>query len=554
MLLNDGSGNFTDVRGTASDPFAGLVNSYTNNSGSTFTINAPALIDRDAFVADFDGDGDLDLVNRGWNFNAGSKYFGQGGEPPRLLASTPIDGAGNVATTSDVTLTFSETVTPGAGMIELRRSDSNLLVESFAATDSRVSGSGTSFTLDFATTLEDTTAYHLTFGAGAFVDADGMTFGVLDGVVRRGITDPTFLNFTTGSSNAAPVVTTTAGTASFTEGSSIAIDPSLTLADADDTTLSSGRVAITTGFVSGQDVLSFSNTDAGQFGNISASYNAGTGELSLISAGATATLAQWQAALRAVTYTNSSEAPTTAGRTITFTVDDGRSESVATGRALSVTGLNDSPVLDASASPSLAAITEDVIAAANSGTRVSDIVVDGSITDPDGAAIESIAVTALDDTNGTWQFSLDGGTSWTAFGTPTDDAARALDATARIRFVPDTDFAGSATFTFRAWDGTGSAATGGVVDTTPNGDATPFSTATDTASISVTSANDAPTLTTGTVTVTGPNEDNVLGGTLVSAFLTDRSYADVDTGDQQGIAVTATSGNGTWQYSTDGNT
>ncbi|GGK47346.1 hypothetical protein GCM10011322_38040 [Salinarimonas ramus] len=75
MLLNGGSGNFTEVRGTASDPFAGLVNSYTNGSGSTFTINAPALIDRDAFVADFDGDGDLDILNRGWNYNSGSKYF-----------------------------------------------------------------------------------------------------------------------------------------------------------------------------------------------------------------------------------------------------------------------------------------------------------------------------------------------------------------------------------------------------------------------------------------------------------------------------------------------
>ena len=49
------------------------------------------------------------------------------------------------------------------------------------------------------------------------------------------------------------------------------------------------------------------------------------GVLSLTSAGATATLAQWQAALEAVTYNNTSHNPTTTNRTISFVVNDGRS-------------------------------------------------------------------------------------------------------------------------------------------------------------------------------------------------------------------------------------
>jgi hypothetical protein len=54
-------------------------------------------------------------------------------------------------------------------------------------------------------------------------------------------------------------------------------------------------VSITGNFHSGEDVLAFSNTSAVTYGNIAASYNAGTGVLTLTSSGGIATLAQWQA-------------------------------------------------------------------------------------------------------------------------------------------------------------------------------------------------------------------------------------------------------------------
>src|SRR5206468_2999809 len=73
--------------------------------------------------------------------------------------------------------------------------------------------------------------------------------------------------------------------------------------------------------------------------------------------------------------------------------------------------------------------------------------------------------------------------------------------------------------------------------------------------ITVTSVNDAPTVTSGaTVTLTGTDEDTTSSGTTVSSMLTSASWADVDTGAVKGIAVTSKSGNGTWQYSTDGTT
>ena len=73
--------------------------------------------------------------------------------------------------------------------------------------------------------------------------------------------------------------------------------------------------------------------------------------------------------------------------------------------------------------------------------------------------------------------------------------------------------------------------------------------------IVVTSVNDAPTITNGyTHTLTGTNEDTTSSGTLASAILTGASWADVDTAAVSGLAITAVTGNGTWQYSTDGTT
>src|SRR5206468_2239540 len=73
--------------------------------------------------------------------------------------------------------------------------------------------------------------------------------------------------------------------------------------------------------------------------------------------------------------------------------------------------------------------------------------------------------------------------------------------------------------------------------------------------ITVTSVNDAPTVTSGaTVTLTGTDEDTTSSGTTVSSMLTSASWADVDTSAVKGIAVTSKSGNGTWQYSTDATT
>src|SRR5207249_24517 len=90
--------------------------------------------------------------------------------------------------------------------------------------------------------------------------------------------------------NDAPVLAATSTLAYTENGAAAAINSLITVTDPDNATLTSGTVSITGNFVSGQDVLSFTN--AATMGNISGSYNSGTGVMTLTSAGGTATLAQ----------------------------------------------------------------------------------------------------------------------------------------------------------------------------------------------------------------------------------------------------------------------
>ena len=148
-----------------------------------------------------------------------------------------------------------------------------------------------------------------------------------------------------------PTITTDAGSASFVAGDNatstpVAIDSGLSVTDGSSPTLASGTVAITGGFHSGEDVLAFTNTSSATYGNIAASYNAATGALTLTSAGATATLAQWQAALDSVTFTDTAVTPNTATRTISFTVIDASAVTSNTAtRTVTVTDTDQTPIV-----------------------------------------------------------------------------------------------------------------------------------------------------------------------------------------------------------------
>ncbi len=89
-------------------------------------------------------------------------------------------------------------------------------------------------------------------------------------------------------------------------------------------------------------------------------------------------------------------------------------------------GLLAAPVLDTSGNPILNAINANDVNSA--GTTVTDLIArlgGTGITDADGDP-KAIAITNLDNTNGTWQYSTNGGTTWANFGTVSNTAARLL--------------------------------------------------------------------------------------------------------------------------------
>lgn len=218
--------------------------------------------------------------------------------------------------------------------------------------------------------------------------------------------------------------------------------------------------------------------------------------------------------------------------------------------SITVTGLNDAPVLSA-ATPALTGINEDAVS--NAGQTVASIV-GSSVTDVDTGAVQGIAISSLTSGNGTWQYSLDAGTTWNNVGSVSSSSALLLGTADKVRFVPDGNNATSADFSYRAWDTTSGSA-GSKVDVSVNGGTTAFSASTDTASINVTAVNDAPVLTSSSPAMTTISEDATsIAGQTVASIL-GGSVVDVDASALQGIAINdLTSGNGTWQYSTDAGT
>ncbi|TYC54434.1 DUF4347 domain-containing protein [Zoogloea oleivorans] len=199
--------------------------------------------------------------------------------------------------------------------------------------------------------------------------------------------------------DAAPVLSIN-GDAAYTENAAPkALNPALDLTDVDSTTLASATVTLSTGKVSG-DLLAFTNDNAATYGNILGVYDSGTGTLTLGSAGSTATLAQWEAALKAITFASTSDNPGTS-RSLSWQVNDGANSSNVGTTAIVVTSVNDAPVATKVADQTLAteaAWSFDVDGAGNT-----------LFADPEGELITYSATLANGDPLPSW-LSFNSGT------------------------------------------------------------------------------------------------------------------------------------------------
>ncbi len=357
--------------------------------------------------------------------------------------------------------------------------------------------------------------------------------------------------------NLAPEVTLVQTALTTTEGAApVPLDANLGVSDPDAApgTLAGATVRISAGYAGAQDQLFFSPGPT--FGDISVTSNTG-GVLKLNSAGATATLAQWQAALRTVSYQNTSESPSTATRSVIITVNDGISTSAVQVISLDVSTVNDAPLL--SGIDNLEAIDEDDTQ--SPGTLVSTLLA-GHLSDVDNGALTGVAITWVDSSNGSWQYTPDGGTSWGDLAGASESAAMLLkaDALTAVRFLPSADWNGTVSngLRLRAWDRTSGLA-GTSADTSVNGGNSPYSTAQAFSGITVRPVNDAP-VATGSASLTAVPEDSLNPPGAKVSVLVAGKFSDLRDADQPGqnqLAGVAVVGNastavqGQWQFSVD---
>ena len=212
------------------------------------------------------------------------------------------------------------------------------------------SGSGTSALNVWGTIAElnsfiaDSTSVQLQGATGAYgLNADQVTVALSDngntglgggGAIAMGV-----INVDISPVNDAAVLSNLEATpVNYTENDGpVFLTNLITLYDVDDTDLESATVQIIGNYVNGEDVLAFVDTV-----NISGTFDAWSGRLTL---SGTDTIANYQAAIRSVTYENNSDEPSNATRTVEWIINDGDDDSVPVTREIAITAVNDASVL-----------------------------------------------------------------------------------------------------------------------------------------------------------------------------------------------------------------
>jgi hypothetical protein len=216
---------------------------------------------------------------------------------------------------------------------------------------------------------------------------------------------------------------------------------------------------------------------------------------------------------------------------------------------LTVSPVNDAPVLNTALNPGLTPSAEDDF---NPGGTLVGSLLAGAVSDADAGALRGIAITSAGAANGTWQFSLNNGKTWQAVGSVSSTAARLVPGAGLLRFVPKANFSGTVSINYRAWDQT-QGTPGGTFNLTGNvGGTKAFSTAIETATQTITAVNDAPIINSSLFPTLNPIFEDATspGGTPVANLVS--GITDADAGAAKGIAViTAGSGNGQWQFTLD---
>jgi hypothetical protein len=333
----DGDGDLDVLSASAGDS---TIAWYENDGSGNFaahTITTTAASARSVYAADMDGDGDLDVLSASsadatiaWYENDGSQNFTARAitttaDGARSVYAADVDGDGDLDVLS--ASQYGDTIAWYENQPGVLSNDTD--VDSDPLTAVLVTGP-----TDGTLTLNNDGSFTYTPDAD-FYGTDTFTYKANDGTVDGNIATVTI---TVNSVNDAPVeASLEPGPLAYTENDgAVAVTSSITISDLDDTNIESAVVQITTGLVSDEDVLAFTDS-----GTITGTWDSLTGMLTLTG---TDTLANYELALRSVTYENTSEAPDTTTRTLSFTVNDGDNDSTPQSRDIAITAVNDAPV------------------------------------------------------------------------------------------------------------------------------------------------------------------------------------------------------------------
>lgn len=159
---------------------------------SDFNIPAPLDADDYYFVYDTDNDGSLSdetpvaMTDQGSNLWRTTVDFGSGGlftlastENPAINTLSPADNATNVTVSSNLVITFSQSVTAGSGNIVIKKTSDDSIVETIAANSSLVTGTGsTTITINPTSNLSGSTGYYVEIDSTAFKNGSNFFGGI----------------------------------------------------------------------------------------------------------------------------------------------------------------------------------------------------------------------------------------------------------------------------------------------------------------------------------------------------------------------------------------
>jgi len=250
---------------------------------------------------------------------------------------------------------------------------------------------------DYSNALQE--VYYQNLNAVPSTATRTLSFKISDGT---GYSATVTRDITIGASNNAPALASIEGTTlSYTDGDPDTILTStLAITDIDDYYLDSAWVKISTNYISGEDKLDFTSA----YG-ITPTWSSLNGELLLVGSAAKT---DYEIALKSITYYNLNPDPDEATRTISFMVSDGLAHSNSQSRNLSVTAVNDAPVLSGMEGAGLVyfagdgaiAITDSVSISDGDDTKLDSLAI--QITTNYHTAEDSLGYTSIYGITGTW--------------------------------------------------------------------------------------------------------------------------------------------------------